>query len=179
MNLRRNAGVVVTIVIVIVIVILLNPNSSMIPSNSIRNETFHKSRAQSTIQYQNTSHPISNRWQNNSWSLQADDFIYRAGSWDGAPIVLEEYKLIFFTVAKVGCTVWKQLFRRMMGYSNWKSWNWKTHDPNINGLIYLYHYSLEEANYMLQSPEWTKAIFGFRESSKPFFYISTFSDFIA
>lgn len=29
-------------------------------------------------------------------------FIYNTGSWDGAPIVVEEHKLIFFTLGKVG-----------------------------------------------------------------------------
>jgi vacuolar-type H+-ATPase subunit H len=47
--------------------------------------------------------------------VQQGDFIYRRGDWDGSPVVLEEYKLIFFTSAKVECTVWKQLFRRIMG----------------------------------------------------------------
>jgi cytoskeletal protein RodZ len=28
-------------------------------------------------------------------------FIYKKGNWDGAPIVVEEYKLVFFTQAKV------------------------------------------------------------------------------
>lgn len=92
-------------------------------------------------------------------SLEIDDYIYRQGSWDGAPIVVQEYKLLFFTVAKVGCTVWKQLFRRMAGYDNWKGWNMKSHDPKINGLHYLYDFTLQDANDMLTSKEWTKAIF--------------------
>jgi Sulfotransferase family len=145
--------------IVVIVAVVLDPKSVRMTNYSLRNETFHKVRTPSRIHYQNTSNSVSIPLNNYSWSLHPEDFIYRSGSWDGAPIVLEEYKLIFFTVAKVGCTVWKQLFRRMMGYSNWKSWNWKTHDPSINGLIYLYHYSLDEANYMLQSTEWTKAIF--------------------
>ena len=91
--------------------------------------------------------------------LKIDDYIYRPGPWDGAPIVVQEYKLLFFTVAKVGCTVWKQLFRRMAGYDNWKDWNMKSHDPKINGLHYLHDYSLKDANAMLTSKEWTKAIF--------------------
>lgn len=91
--------------------------------------------------------------------LSKDDYIYRPGPWDGAPVVVQKYKLLFFTVAKVGCTVWKQLFRRMAGYDNWKAWNMKSHDPNINGLRYLYDYSLQDANNMMTSKEWTKAIF--------------------
>lgn len=52
--------------------------------------------------------------------VQTGDFVYTSGDWDGAPVVIEEHKLIFFTAAKVGCTTWKQLFRRMMGFRDWK-----------------------------------------------------------
>lgn len=94
--------------------------------------------------------------------VQYGDSIYLKGDWDAAPIVLESHKLIFFTTAKVGCTVWKQLFRRMMGYSDWNveeyhkmlPWN-----PLTNGLKYLYDYSREQASEMMTSPDWTRAIF--------------------
>jgi hypothetical protein len=97
-----------------------------------------------------------------SWLLQPDDSIYSRENWDGAPIVLEEYKLIFFTSAKVGCTVWKQLFRRIAGLKDWKAeatdkllpWN-----PELNGLKYLYDYNRETASHMMTSPEYTRAIF--------------------
>jgi hypothetical protein len=94
--------------------------------------------------------------------VQQGDFIYLRGDWDGSPVVLEEYKLIFFTSAKVGCTVWKQLFRRIMGERNWRveatkrllPWN-----PDLNGLKYLYDYDRETASRMMSSPEYTRAIF--------------------
>jgi hypothetical protein len=38
----------------------------------------------------------------------------------GAPIVVKKYKLLFFTIPEVGCTVWKQLFRRVAGYADWQ-----------------------------------------------------------
>jgi hypothetical protein len=47
--------------------------------------------------------------------VQYGDFIYQKNDWDGAPVVIEEFRLLFFTSAKVACTTWKQLFRRMMG----------------------------------------------------------------
>jgi hypothetical protein len=98
----------------------------------------------------------------NDTLVQQGDFVYLRGNWDGAPVVLEEYKLIFFTTAKVGCTVWKQLFRRIMGLEDWRAeatkkllpWN-----PNINGLKYLYDYDRETASRMMTSPEYTRAIF--------------------
>eukprot|EP00578_Thalassiosira_sp_NH16_P000720 CAMPEP_0181138202 /NCGR_PEP_ID=MMETSP1071-20121207/34119_1 /TAXON_ID=35127 /ORGANISM="Thalassiosira sp., Strain NH16" /LENGTH=282 /DNA_ID=CAMNT_0023225019 /DNA_START=355 /DNA_END=1203 /DNA_ORIENTATION=- len=85
------------------------------------------------------------------------DIIRPGWNWDSAPIVIESHKLIFFTVPKVGCTVFKRLFRRMMGYENWKTKD--PHDPSKNGLKYLHRYSMENATAMLTSPEWTNAIF--------------------
>jgi Sulfotransferase family len=90
------------------------------------------------------------------------DSIYLTNDWDGAPVVLEQYKLVFFTTPKIGCTTWKQLFRRMMGTQNWKveeyrkmlPWN-----PQLNGLKYLYDYDRETASAMMTDPQWTRAIF--------------------
>ena len=86
--------------------------------------------------------------------------IYGAG-WDKDPIIIEEYRLVFFTIPKVGCTVFKQLFRRMMGYSDWHVQRepYVPHDPGSNGLKYLHHYPVQKANHFLTSPEWTRAIF--------------------
>lgn len=96
--------------------------------------------------------------------VQPGDFVYqrRPKQWDAAPIVIEEYKLLFFTVPKVACTTFKQLFRRIAGMPDWKSQDPKRmlpHNPVENGLKYLYNYTLEEANEFMTSPEWTRAIF--------------------
>jgi hypothetical protein len=72
------------------------------------------------------------------------------------------WKIIYFTSAKVGCTVWKQLFRRMMGYNNWSKqggedllpWN-----PATNGLTYLRHFNISEATRIMTDPGWVQAIF--------------------
>ena len=95
--------------------------------------------------------------------VKPGDFIYYKSldRWDSAPIVVESHKLIFFSIPKVGCTVWKQLFRRMMGYDDWKSQDGETlvpHNPETNGLKYLWDYSVEQASDMMTSPEWTRAI---------------------
>ena len=92
--------------------------------------------------------------------LRREHSIYKKG-WDSDPIVIEEYKLLFFTIPKVGCTVFKQLFRRMMGYEDWyvQKDPWIPHQPGRNGLKYLNKYPLEKANHMMISPEWTRAIF--------------------
>lgn len=94
---------------------------------------------------------------------KAGDFIYfkQEERWDASPIVIERFRLVFFTIPKVGCTVWKQLFRRMMNSSDWQSQDestWMPHNPDVNGLKYLYDYPLEQASKMMTSPEWTRAI---------------------
>jgi len=94
--------------------------------------------------------------------LKHNDTIYQHNDWDGAPIVVARYKLIFFTIPKVGDTKWKQVFRRMEQHMDWKEVGGPKglpHDPHQNGLRYLYDYSLEDADAMMTSPEWTKAIF--------------------
>jgi hypothetical protein len=52
-------------------------------------------------------------------------------AYDSSLIVIEKCKLIFYTTPKIGCTVWKQLFRRIMGFEDW----WDPFvDPKTNGL---------------------------------------------
>jgi hypothetical protein len=99
-------------------------------------------------------------------SVDEHDYIYSKNytnlSWDTAPVVVKEHKLIFFTTPKVGCTTWKQLFRRINNATNWRAQNWRTgipHDPKTNGLKYLSDYSPEEAKELMTSPEYTRAIF--------------------
>jgi Sulfotransferase family len=94
--------------------------------------------------------------------VNVGDFIYTQNDWDGSPVVIEEFKLVFFTSAKVGCTTWKQLFRRILGIKNWSVEEYKTMlpwNPEVNGLKYLYHYNREKATEMMTSPNWTRAIF--------------------
>jgi hypothetical protein len=99
--------------------------------------------------------------------LKHNDPVYQPGPWDGAPIVVEKYKLLFFTIPKVGCTVWKQLFRRVAGYADWQihqdgknnAKKQLPHSPSQNGLTYLYHYPPDKADFMLTDPSWTRAIF--------------------
>ena len=87
--------------------------------------------------------------------LRKDKIMQRG--WDASPVVLEKHKLLFFTVPKVGCTVWKSLFRRMQGFSDWNSSS--PHDPATNGLRYLRDYPLETVRQMINDPKWTRAIF--------------------
>jgi Sulfotransferase family len=92
--------------------------------------------------------------------LEPGDAIHSYGDWDGAPVVVPEHKLLFFTLPKVGCTVWKQLFRRIAGYEDWLvDGHPLPHAPSRNGLTYLYDYPPAEADRMLTDPAWTRAIF--------------------
>lgn len=87
--------------------------------------------------------------------------IFQRGHWDVAPIVVEEYKLLFFTQGKVACTEFKKILRRMMGLKDWRVHKEPNipHNPQYNGLKYLYHYPLPTAMHMLTDPNWTRAIF--------------------
>lgn len=85
------------------------------------------------------------------------------GDWERSPIVLPAYRLVIFTSAKVGCTVLKMLARRMSGYVTPKTTSRfmlnLVHNPEQNGLTYLYHLNIHAANEVMTSPNWTRAIF--------------------
>jgi len=76
-----------------------------------------------------------------------------------SPVVVEKYKLVFFWVPKVACTVWTVLFHRMMGMDTSELTFDQIHDPEINPLRYLKDYDLDAADKMMQDPAWTRAIF--------------------
>jgi len=85
------------------------------------------------------------------------------------PIVIEEYKLIFFAIPKVACTAWKLLFHRMIGQGEWlvtrqrdvdgRKGGYHLHDPSKNKLRHLSDYNLTRASQIMQDPTWTKAVF--------------------
>jgi Sulfotransferase family len=123
----------------------------------VKEESANKSEIATT----NTTSRIADVPTVDNLLVQQGDSIYVLPDWDSAPIVMEQYKLVFFTIPKVGCTAWKQLFRRMMGYRDWKNENvhaMQPWNPESNGLKYLYHYDRVTASTMMTSPEWTRAI---------------------
>ena len=76
------------------------------------------------------------------------------------PYVLERYKLLFFTTAKVGCTHWSLLFMRMVHNRTYAiQQEGLVHAQSWSELKLLRHYSVEEATHMMTSPLWTRAIF--------------------
>lgn len=85
-----------------------------------------------------------------------------------APVVVEEFKLVFFPIPKVACTQWLQLFRRIAGQRDWKMrGQGLPYTPDQNGLTYLTHYDLTDANRIMTSSEWTRAVF-VRDSKERF-----------
>jgi hypothetical protein len=89
--------------------------------------------------------------------VNESDSIYTKG-WDLAPIVIRSHKLVFFTIPKVGCSIWKRLFMRMMHRKDWMTIE-DPHNPYRNGLRYLPDYSLAQATHIMNSPNWTRAMF--------------------
>jgi hypothetical protein len=100
----------------------------------------------------------------------ASDIIMQPG-FDTDPIVVEKFKLVFFTIRKTGCTVWKQLFRRMMGYDDWRTFS-DSGNYRTNGLVYLHSYFHDNNNtnnnlttpqaaatHIMNSPDYTRAMF--------------------
>lgn len=73
----------------------------------------------------------------------------------GSPIVLEKYKLIFFINPKVACSDFKILLRRMHGDPDIKERK-HIHEQHFPQL---HDYPLDVASDMMNSPDWTKAIF--------------------
>ena len=97
--------------------------------------------------------------QNYGEVVNRTDWIMQPG-WDNSPIVLTSHRLLLFTTPKVGCTVLRQLARRMMGLSDWQRANTNIpHNPKHNGLRYLRDFSEKEATEMMTSNHWTRAIF--------------------
>jgi hypothetical protein len=96
--------------------------------------------------------------------LLVTDLIYSRDWWE-KPTVIEEYKLIFFAIPKNGCSEWKLLFRKMMGMPIPK--DIASHDvrmqmlynPQTNNRTTLDKYPIHVAEEMMNSPEWTRAVF--------------------
>lgn len=98
------------------------------------------------------------------------------GEWNrsaSSAIVIQKYKLIFFTIPKAGCSTFRMLARRMEGFDDYHqstaNYTKKTflgikpvnvlHNRTASGLKYMYDYSKEEQMKFLTNDEWVKAVF--------------------
>jgi hypothetical protein len=90
--------------------------------------------------------------------LSPHDLVYHEVR-NTVPIVNEEYKIIFFQVAKAASSQFTRFFMRLEENPSWCSDDYHLHDRNINQLIYLTDFPSDEAQNMLTSDEWIKAIF--------------------
>jgi len=89
---------------------------------------------------------------------ETDIIYYTRNDWRNyIPVVNEEYKTVFFFIGKCASSEWKRMFVRMMGSPNWCAKS--IHKKEVSGLKWLNDYSLEEAQDIMTSPEWTRAIF--------------------
>ncbi|KAL7540133.1 hypothetical protein ACHAXR_009882 [Thalassiosira sp. AJA248-18] len=92
--------------------------------------------------------------------LQPSDSLYKKYNISTTPYVIERYKLLLFTTEKIGSTVLKQLLRRMMNYTNYDYHGQGIpHVSPQNGLRVLTDYTINEANEMMVSDEWVRAMF--------------------
>ena len=88
--------------------------------------------------------------------LEKNDVIYSTKR-TLPPIVNEEYKVIFFHVAKAASSEWIRFFTRLSGNPAWCGKN--VHHTEVNKLKRLSDYSLKEAQRLMTDPSWTRAIF--------------------
>ena len=104
--------------------------------------------------------PTSQQRNATSFHLRRSDSLYHHYNMSTTPIVLEQHKLLLFTCEKVGSTVLRQLARRMMNYSDYDyHGDGIPHVMGRNGLKYLHQFPIKEAENMLISEEWTRAMF--------------------
>ncbi len=106
-----------------------------------------------------TSYDVSTYYPGNRskhpW-LKQTDLVYNNYR-STVPIVNEEYNLVFFLTAKVASTEFVRFFTRLQNNPAWCMTN--IHHPKVHKLKLLSDYSLSEAQEIMTSPKWTKAIF--------------------
>jgi len=85
-----------------------------------------------------------------------DDLVIRRPR--SRPILIPEYKLCFFHVAKVASTTFIMMFQRLLNITDQEALE-HLHHPYTNGLDYFHPRRLARANKIIQDPTWTKAIF--------------------
>ena len=118
--------------------------TSPVINNPLNSNKKHKNRHNQTL---------------TAFRIELSDPEYKGG-WHDPPFVIEKYKLLFFSTAKVGCTHWHLLFMRMIYNRTYASHQeGRVHEHAVSQLKLLRHYSVQQATHMMTSPDWTRAIF--------------------
>lgn len=90
--------------------------------------------------------------------ITKNDKIMHPNIWT-SPIVIKEYKLIFFRIPKVCSTEWNTMLFKMTGLSDIANLTIAAIEENCKKITRMHDIPLEEAQHMMTSKEWTKAIF--------------------
>ncbi|CAJ1958962.1 unnamed protein product [Cylindrotheca closterium] len=85
--------------------------------------------------------------------VRRNDYIFSNQDFDSSPVVLEDYKLVFFPIEGNGAETWRCLFRRML-----KKTDWRNETVQFQGLALLSDFTLERANEIMTSAEYTRAM---------------------
>lgn len=129
-----------------------------IAANESENATFMP--PPSSLQQQHQKQTTTTSHRTDQPNKTRPPHLYRNWNMSTTPIVIEQYKLLFFTTEKIGSTVLKQLLRRMMGYTNYDyQGEGIPHVSPQNGLSYITDYDLEDATHMMMGGDWTRAMF--------------------
>ena len=138
-------------------------NVLFIPSVETKITLFNEST--STLQMRNST-GISTETQekvttSSEVKLEQNDFIYgkEPKKIFHAPIVIEEYNVIFFQTPKVASTEWKRFFARLEGNRRWCIEQNRIHKKDVNELKLLSDYTIKKADRMMKSPKWKKVVF--------------------
>jgi hypothetical protein len=89
-------------------------------------------------------------------NIEQEDLIYN-DSRNTVPFVNEEFKVIFFQVAKAASSEWTRFFARLAGNPEWCGAD--IHNDKVNKIKKLTDFSKNKARKMMLDPSWTKAIF--------------------
>ena len=89
----------------------------------------------------------------NDLLVRRNDYIYSKQDFDSSPIVLQDKRLVFFPIEGNGASTWRQLFRRILGFHDWKN-----ETQQFQGLTYLYDFDQETANEIMTGGNYTRAI---------------------
>ena len=94
-----------------------------------------------------------------SFHVLATDREYSGRPRNYPPYVIEEYKLVFFSTLKVGCTEWRTLLLRMMGHITAYNESATVHADSSRHVPHLNNFSTAEATHIMTAPDWTRVIF--------------------